>query len=119
MTFHFSIFPGVICKISQDSIIDGNSSVKGSDHIRSVPSAATVKNEAMIQRTWDELAEGTISPKRLVDRLKYRVGGCKQSFGRSQLVPMNSLSSILTSFPPDTLPSIQVCNVAVYSLTPT
>ena len=76
VTLSRSTSPDILCKVSQDSVIDSGIRAKGHRHIRSVPSAATVKNETIIQKSWNELDQGQLTPKEFVDRVKYRVGGC-------------------------------------------
>ena len=61
----------------QDMILDYRQQLRGVRHINSVPHANTVKNEEAIQRNWDRLDMGLITPKMFVERMKYRAGGGK------------------------------------------
>lgn len=72
--------------MSQDAALDSAIRARGIRKIRSEPSRATTQNEDIIQKNWDRLDQGLITPKKFVDIVKYRVGGCECLISFSQAV---------------------------------
>lgn len=59
-------------------MIDADIKARGVEEVRSEQNAATRLNNAIINLCWDRLDANEISPRELVERMKYRIGTCEE-----------------------------------------
>lgn len=59
-------------------MVDAEIKARGVEDVRSEQNAATRLNNAIINLCWDRLDASEISPRELVERMKYRIGTCEE-----------------------------------------